>query len=80
MSKDADLRSYRAQALQRQVFLQQGKRGRSLLWGFLDLIAGHGYKPGRSLVTYAAVIAAFTGLYLLAGLGLITFGLPPTSY
>jgi hypothetical protein len=26
------------------------------------------------------VIAIFTGLFLLAGLGLITFGLPPTEY
>lgn len=80
MNEEADQLAYRAQMVQRQVYRQQGKRSRSLLWGFLDLVAGHGYKPGRSLLTYALVLAVFTGLYLLAGQGIITFGLPPTEY
>jgi class 3 adenylate cyclase len=80
MNEEADQLSYRAQVLQRKVYLQQKKRARATLWGFLDLVAGYGYKPGRSLVTYAVVIVAFTFLYLLAGQGVITFGLAATAY
>jgi uncharacterized protein YjbI with pentapeptide repeats len=67
MNEEADQFSYRAQILQRQVFRQQGKRGRWLLWGFLDLIAGFGYKPGRSLIAYLVAIFSFaTGFYMRA--------------
>jgi hypothetical protein len=31
----------------------------------LSILAGYGYKPGRSLLAYLAVIFGFTGLYLL---------------
>jgi uncharacterized protein YjbI with pentapeptide repeats len=80
LNEEADHFAYRAQVLQRSVFAQQGRWFRSLLWGFLDLIAGHGYKPQRSIAFYVLVIAVFTGLFLLAGIGVITFGLPPTEY
>jgi uncharacterized protein YjbI with pentapeptide repeats len=80
MNEEADQFAYRAQVLQRQVFWQQRKRGRALLAAVLDMLAGHGYRPGRSIVTYLLVLAVFTFLFLLASVGIITFGLPPTTY
>ncbi|MHB8597677.1 MAG: pentapeptide repeat-containing protein [Ktedonobacteraceae bacterium] len=34
---------------------------------FLDILAGYGYKPGRSLSIYLLMIACFTACYLLLG-------------
>ncbi len=75
MNEEADQFAYRAQVLQRQVFRQQRKRGRAVLSWLLDRVAGHGYLPQRSLITYVAVLLIFASLYLLAGNGLLTFGL-----
>jgi len=80
MNEEADQFAYRAQVLQRQVFWQQHKRGRATFSWFLDRVAGHGYKPERSLYTYLLVLATFTILYLLAGDGILTFGLPATQF
>lgn len=80
MNEEADQFAYRAQVVQRQVFWQQRKRGRAVFSWFLDRVAGHGYKPERSLYTYLLVIGVFTGLYLLAGAGILTFGLPTTQF
>jgi hypothetical protein len=38
-----------------------------LFSGFLDLLAGYGYKPGRSLFIYLLVIALFAACYNLLG-------------
>ncbi len=38
-----------------------------LFSGSLDLLAGYGYKPGRSLVAYLLFILAFAGMYLRLG-------------
>jgi hypothetical protein len=67
MNEEADQFAYRAQVLQRQVFRRQGKRGRYLLSWFLDRVAGHGYRPQRSLYTYFAVLVVFTIAYFLLG-------------
>ena len=80
MNEEADQFAYRAQVLQRQVFWQQHKQGRAVFSWFLDRVAGHGYKPQRSLYTYVLVLAVFTVLYLLAGSGILTFGLPATQF
>src|SRR5262249_53163715 len=80
MNEEADQFAYRAQVLQRQVFRLQRKQGRALLWGFLDAVAGHGYRPRRSLAAYGIVLTVFTFLFLLAAAGWLTFGLPPTEY
>jgi hypothetical protein len=80
MNEEADHFAYRAQVVQRHVFRQQGKRGRSLLWGFLDTVAGHGYKPARSLYTYLGVLFGFAFLFFLAGNGWLTFGLGASQY
>src|SRR5205807_6193669 len=36
-----------------------------LFSGFLDILAGYGYKPERSVFAYIVIILAFMGLYLL---------------
>ena len=77
--------AYRAQQLQRKVLwlqmLQLRKLGRKGLWrlarkmvgylfsGLLDLCAGYGYKPVRSLITYLLVIGIFTLTYYALGSG-----------
>jgi len=50
---------YRAQVLQREVVRQKGKFGTYLFSLFLDMLAGYGYKPVRSLLAYMLVIACF---------------------
>lgn len=81
LNENADRYAYRAQLMQRvvlrrQAFLpEKGERiGLSerlrkfatyLGSGLLDLIAGYGYRPGRSILAYAFFICAFAGLYLL---------------
>jgi uncharacterized protein YjbI with pentapeptide repeats len=83
LNEEADRFAYRAQHLQREVLLRQALRGDGasrvsfvrraqrfgayLFSGFLDLLAGYGYKPGRSLVAYLLFIVAFAGLYLRLG-------------
>jgi hypothetical protein len=57
--------AYRAQRLQRSVFRLQQKFGSYFFSGFLDLIAGYGYRPVRSLIAYLVMILFFMGLYLL---------------
>lgn len=46
LNEDAARFAYRAQELQRVVFLRQRKFGQYLFSGFLDLLAGYGYRPG----------------------------------
>ena len=79
MSDEADYFSYRAQVMQRAMWRRRRKWGRWLFSGFLDLLAGYGYKAERSLRTYLLVLAVFTALYLLASAGWLTFGLPRTT-
>jgi hypothetical protein len=68
LNEDADRYGYRAYVLQRQVLIRQGHWLRYLGALFLDTISGHGYRPGRSLLTYLAIIASFAaGYYLLGG-------------
>ncbi len=73
LSEEADRFAYRAQLCQRQVFRLQGTKkwsayiGSLILW----LVAGHGYRPFRSFITYLVIIGAFAGVYgLLAHFGL----------
>jgi len=59
--------AYRAQKLQRVVFRRQRKFGSYLFSGFLDLLAGYGYKPWRSFLAYLLVITAFATAYFIIG-------------
>ena len=65
LNEEAARFAYRAQRLQRIVLRREKKIGPYLLSSFLDLIAGYGYKPGRSLIAYLVIIFGFMGLYLL---------------
>jgi uncharacterized protein YjbI with pentapeptide repeats len=55
--------AYRAQKLQRIVFRRQKKLGQYFLSLLLDLLAGYGYKPGRSVLIYVLVVFGFTIAY-----------------
>src|SRR5262249_61361451 len=70
---------YRAQMLQREVLRRQAlgrtaghalrplqrmqKLGAYVFSLFLDLLAGYGYKPGRSLAAYLLTLIRFAGLF-----------------
>src|SRR5205085_2924485 len=65
LDEEAARFAYRAQLLQRVALRRQGKFGQYLFSLLLDLLAGYGYRPGRSLMAYLVVIFGFMGLYLL---------------
>lgn len=69
LDEEAARFAYRAQLLQRIVLRRQSKFGAYLFSGFLDLIAGYGYRPERSLIAYLVVIFGFMGLCLLIAYG-----------
>jgi len=59
--------AYRAQLLQRIVLRRQRKLVSYLFSGFLDLIAGYGYRPGRTVLWYLSVIVGFAVAYFAFG-------------
>ena len=69
LNEDADRFAYRAHLIQRRMMLRNGPRsiGPFLFSCFLDVLAGYGYKPGRTVVAYLATILGFGLLYFLLG-------------
>ena len=67
LNEDAARFAYRAQQLQRVVLWRQRKFGSYLFSGFLDLLAGNGYRPGRTVGWYLIVIGCFAILYSFFG-------------
>ncbi len=65
LSEEAARFAYRAQRLQRIVLRRQRKVVAYLFSGVLELLAGYGYRPGRSVIAYLVIIVGFMGLYLL---------------
>ncbi len=65
LNEEAAYFAYRAHKLQRRTLLFQGKRffGRYLFSAFLDLLAGYGYRPGRTLLWYLIVVFGFSIAY-----------------
>ncbi len=59
--------AYHAQKLQRVISRRQKKFAQYLFSGFLDLLAGYGYKPGRSLIWYFVIIFGFAIAYFVFG-------------
>lgn len=59
LNEEADHFAYRAQLLQRVVWRKRGKPLKYLFSLFLDLLAGYGYRPGRSIIAYLLVISSF---------------------
>jgi Pentapeptide repeats (8 copies) len=67
LSEEAARFAYRAQRLQRIVLRRQRKVGSYLFSRFLDLIAGYGYRPGRTVLWYLFVIVGFAVAYFALG-------------
>jgi hypothetical protein len=67
LNDDADRYGYRAQVLQRQVLRRQGRLLSAIGSRFLDLVAGYGYKPMRSFITYLLVVLGFAAAYFALG-------------
>lgn len=67
LNEEAARFAYRAQKLQRAVFRLQGKFGKYLFFGFLEVLAGYGYRPGFTVLWYLSTLCIFTLLYLLLG-------------
>lgn len=67
LNEDADRFAYRAQLLQRQVLRRQGRLLAALGSWLLDLVAGYGYKPMRSFLTYVFVVLGFAAAYFALG-------------
>lgn len=67
LNEDAARFAYRAQTLQRVVLRLQRKFGQYLFSGFLDLLAGYGRKPIRSVIWYLVIILGFAMAYLIFG-------------
>ena len=59
--------AYHAQRLQRIVLRRQYKFGQYTFSLFLDLLAGYGYRPGRSVIWYLIVICGFATVYSIFG-------------
>lgn len=60
LGEEADRFAYRGQLLQRALLWQQKKWSRWFFSCLLDHLAGYGYKPGRSLAIYLAVLLLFS--------------------
>ncbi len=67
LNEDAARFAYRAQNLQRVVLRLQRKLGSYLFSVFLDLLAGYGFRPGRSVFWYLFIIFGFTIAYSVFG-------------
>ena len=67
LNEEAARYAHRAQRLQRVVLRRQRKPGQYLFSWFLDLLVGYGYRPGRTIFWYLAVIVGFTLAYFAFG-------------
>ncbi len=67
LNEEAAHFAYRAQLLQREVLKLQKRVDAYLFSIFLDLLAGYGYQPVRSVISYLIVIALFSVIYFILG-------------
>ncbi len=67
LSEHAARFAFRAQRMQRKVFWYQRKFGQFLFSGFLNLLAGYGYRFWRSFIAYLLVIFIFAITYFIIG-------------
>jgi uncharacterized protein YjbI with pentapeptide repeats len=67
LNEYADHFAYRAQVLQRAVLRRQRQWLRWLGSLLLDVVAGYGYRPLRSLLSYLLVVASFALVYMTLG-------------
>jgi hypothetical protein len=67
LNEDAARFAYRAQLMQRKVYLQSRKIWQYLGSLFLDLLSGYGYKVVRCFIAYFLVIGIFATIYHFLG-------------
>jgi Pentapeptide repeats (8 copies) len=67
LSEEATRFAYQAQKLQRVVLRYRKKFAQYLFSSFLDVLAGYGYRPGRSVLWYLATIVVFALGYHVFG-------------
>ena len=67
LNEDADRFAYKAQELQRKVLRRQGRHGSAFGSWLLDIIAGYGYKPMRTLTVYLLALISFAAAYFILG-------------
>ncbi|HEU0028675.1 MAG TPA: pentapeptide repeat-containing protein [Ktedonobacterales bacterium] len=67
LNEDADRYAYRAQKLQAVVLRRKRQWLRWLGSTMLDLVAGYGYHPLRSALTYLLVVGGFAAAYYALG-------------
>jgi hypothetical protein len=79
LNEHADRYAYRAQLMQRVIQRRRHQYLRYIGSLLLDLLAGYGYRPGRAILLYLAVIVWFANFYVGASNGVITLGLPPSG-
>jgi uncharacterized protein YjbI with pentapeptide repeats len=63
MNEEADRFAYRAQLCQRTLLRHQRRIGPYIGSGLLDLLAGYGFKPVRTLLVYLVVILGYASAY-----------------
>jgi hypothetical protein len=59
LNEEASRFAYFGQVLQRKVYWRKHMYGKYLFSLFIDMLAGYGYKPMRSIIVYLLVIAGF---------------------
>src|SRR5262249_13395004 len=67
LEEDGARFAYRAQTLERAVLRRQGRPGAYFFSLFLDLLAGYGYRPGRSVFAYLLMIFGFAATFYTLG-------------
>ncbi|HEX6554132.1 MAG TPA: pentapeptide repeat-containing protein [Ktedonobacteraceae bacterium] len=69
LNEAADRFAYRAQVLRRWVLRRSGTRsyGPYIFSWLLDMLAGYGYKPGRTLAAYLSTVLGFAIIYFVLG-------------
>ena len=67
MAEDADRFSYRAQVRQRGVLLRTWRIPQYLFSLLLAILAGYGYRPGRTLFWYLLIVLGYATAYLHVG-------------
>ena len=70
LNEAADRFAYRAHVLQKRVLWRSGASalGSYFFSCFLDMLAGYGYKPGRTVIAYISTILSFAIIYFSLGL------------
>lgn len=69
LNEAADRFAYRAQILHRRLLRRSGVRsyGPYIFSCLLDVLAGYGYKPGRTLIAYISTVLSFAIIYEVLG-------------